>query len=129
VKQSVLVVEDNPYVAKMTAASLEALGYSTECAGTATRALKVSALRAFDGVVIDFDLRGRINGAELLAALLVGRPELPAIIVTGLDEAHIAAPPLVPVLRKPYRAAELASALFGANPSTSGMARAEPPPP
>jgi PAS domain S-box-containing protein len=121
--QRLLLVEDDPLVRKQTEEQVRSLGYQVESAADGRMAL--AALRAdldvFDVVLTDLSMPGGVSGWALAQAIRVLRPGLPVVLCTGYsDEAlqHELAgqglEPDWPLLRKPYRRAELARALHAA---------------
>lgn len=111
--RSVMVVDDNRYLAKTTAMVLEPLGYEVHIASNAKQALQLATAHDIDAALIDIDLKGRVNGVDLLNAMRTLRPTMRAVLTTGLDTHDVDAPEDVPVLRKPYRATELANVFQG----------------
>ncbi|QGW65182.1 response regulator [Lysobacter soli] len=111
-KRSVLVVDDNVYLTRATAQALEAQGLQACGAMNATQALKLVAAQEFDGAIIDVDLKGRVDGVELLAAIRELRPGLSAVLTTGHETGVVDPPEGVMLMRKPYRMSELVAAMF-----------------
>ena len=62
---SVLLVEDNPEVAEVSALLLEQLGYRVKTAGDAEAALAAIEREAFDLVVSDIVMAGALDGIGL----------------------------------------------------------------
>jgi CheY-like chemotaxis protein len=111
----VLLVEDEVLVAALAADALEELGYQTVEVTTARAARDVAAANeplAF--AVIDIGLPdGR--GDALALELRVTRPDLPIVIATGYDGAHIdealRKQQRTAVLNKPYDIGQLQKAI------------------
>ncbi len=104
----ILVVEDNPEVAEVTAALLEQLGYLTRVVGDAEAALQQLALgETFDLVFSDIVMAGPLDGTGLGRAIRERFPGLPVLLATGYAKAGDAAHGEFPTLRKPYQTAEL----------------------
>jgi CheY-like chemotaxis protein len=126
---TVLLVEDNPEVAEVTAALLAQLGYRVEQAGNAQKGLDALERREFDLVVSDIMMAGEIDGLGLARAVRQRHPRLPVVLVTGYSETATAAGSEFPVLRKPYRLADLsrtiAKAIGDAAPPPSNLVRLE----
>jgi len=122
-KRSVLVVDDNVFLTRATAQALEAQGLQACGAMNAKQALRLVATQEFDGAVIDVDLKGRVDGIELLAAIREMRPGLCAVLTTGHESGVVDPPAGVTLMRKPYRMSELVAAMFeedsGRSPSAS----------
>ncbi len=82
---TILVVEDNPITRKMMRVALESGGYDVVEAGDGRSAQAAAAARRPDLVVLDYVLPDT-DGVRLIADLRreAGRPELPALLVTGM---------------------------------------------
>jgi CheY-like chemotaxis protein len=104
---SILVVEDNPEVAQVTAALLEELGYVVQLAGNADAALDQMGSRAFDLVVSDIVMAGAMNGIDLAREIRRRQPELPVVLMTGYSHFALGPEDDFTVLRKPVDLAEL----------------------
>lgn len=89
----ILVVDDEPALARVLGRILTKMGHSTECVTSSVEALDRfrGAPEAFDLVLTDQTMP-KLSGAELTTALLEIRPDLPVILCTGhsdtLDEAR-----------------------------------------
>ena len=110
--KSVLVVDDNIYLADTTARALCELGFDARSATNARQALRMANEHHFDGAVIDIDLKGRVDGIQLLRAMREINPRVLAILITGHDAGAMEVPAGMDVLRKPFRVGELVSAVF-----------------
>ena len=119
---AVLLVEDNPEVAEVTVALLEQLGYRVEAAGNAQKGLEALERRKVDLVVSDIVMAGDMDGLDLARMVRQRYPDLPIVLVTGYSESAAVAGTEFPVLRKPYRLADLSRTIVGA------LGKAEPPP-
>ena len=111
----VLLVEDDAAVRAVTETLLEEMGCDV-----ASEAEGASALRrlergeAFDVVISDIVMPGGMSGVDLARAASVVRPELPIVLTTGYagERGGPAGGELAwPVLRKPFRAEQLAAML------------------
>lgn len=112
--ERILVVEDNDHVRETVAGQLRSLGYrivEAECGDEALRLLE-SDSAAFDLVLSDMVMPGRIDGGELARQVGERWPGLAVLLTSGFagdpatwNTIH------VPVLRKPYRKVELARAV------------------
>ena len=115
VERNVLLVEDEALVAALAADALEELGYHAVEATTSKAALAIAAgdgLLAF--AIVDVGLPdGR--GDALALELRKLRADLPIIIATGYDQAHLDEAlrkhPRTAVLNKPYDIAQLQAAI------------------
>ena len=111
--ESILVVDDNPELRKVSVRRLTSLGYKCREAesGPAALALFESGER-FDLLFTDIGLPDGISGFELAKLAEQRQPRLKVLFTTGYakvqkrdgDDLHES----VPMLRKPYRSAELA---------------------
>jgi CheY-like chemotaxis protein len=114
-RKVVLLVEDEVLVAALAVDALEELGYRTIEATTAKAAREIAsggAQLAF--AVIDIGLPdGR--GDALALELRVQRADLPIVIATGYDGAHLnealRKQPRTAVLSKPYDIGQLQAAI------------------
>lgn len=110
---TVLVVDDDDDVRRMTVAQLEALGYRTLEAPDGNAGLAVIDGHSPDLVLADFAMPG-MNGADMVQAVRRTRPELPVIFASGYaDTAAIeaGAGKGAVILRKPFRARDLQAAI------------------
>lgn len=108
---SVLVVDDETAVRRFAVRVLEREGYVVVEARDGIDALELLKQESIvvDVVVSDI-VMPRLNGVELMQALVVSHPELPVILMSGyatgaLAELGIAAP--CAILRKPFPADRL----------------------
>ena len=96
----ILVVDDDPSMAKTLVDIFRVKGYEAEAAHSGPEALTKVAERHFDCVLSDVKMPG-INGVELYRAIKARRPDLPVVLMTaystdrlvqeGLEEGVIAA--------------------------------------
>jgi len=109
----VLVVEDNPDVRELTLQRVEGLGYVALGAETGTAA--VSMLEQHPDITLvlsDIVMAGGMSGYDLARWIGAHKPEVRVLLTSGYapdDQKSEAAD--LPVLRKPYKRAELANAL------------------
>ena len=112
-----LLVEDNGEVAAGTEALLSLLGHRVTYAPTADDALRLiegaAANDAFDLVISDIHMPGRLNGIDLAEALEQRPEKLPVILVTGYEELDRTRTVNVRVLSKPFDIALLDEILLG----------------
>src|SRR5262249_39436852 len=102
---TVLLVEDNPEVARVSRALLEQLGYRVETVGDATAALAALEQEAFSFVLSDIVMAGAMNGLGLAQRIRLDHPGLPVLLATGYGSAAEEAAREFLVLRKPYQVA------------------------
>jgi PAS domain S-box-containing protein len=127
---TVLVVEDNPLTRKMLRLALAVEGLTVREAGSAEEALAAAADGALDLVVADYVLPDT-DGLGLLREIrtAAGRPDLPALLVTGLvsrlEELRSRAGQHTQVLPKPIEPAQLLELLRAhlAKPADHGRGR------
>jgi Na+/proline symporter/CheY-like chemotaxis protein len=77
----VLVIDNEPAVVEATCALLAAMGHQPLPARTAREAVALAA--AAEGVLADYHLDDGDNGLDLIAALRLARPGLPAALITA----------------------------------------------
>jgi two-component system cell cycle sensor histidine kinase/response regulator CckA len=121
---TVLLVEDEPTVRRLGEQALARAGWTVAAVDSAEAALNcVGAIGDLAAVVTDLDLPG-LDGAGLVGELRarLGRPALPAVLVSGYAEATLrregglaavlaGSPGTTRFLAKPYALADLAAAL------------------
>ena len=109
--ETVLVVEDEPEVRGIAVAFLRALGYHVHEAADAAQALQhLHDDTAIALLFSDVVLGGGANGIELAQMARTLRPALPVLLTSGYELGSSDMPHEFPLLRKPYRKEELASA-------------------
>ncbi|MCK1737686.1 PAS domain S-box protein [Bradyrhizobium sp. 138] len=111
--ETVLVVEDDPFVRSYAVMSLESLGYKVISAVDGKEALQtLAATPHVDLLFTDVVMPGGVNGWELAGAARKERPELHVLLTSGYALETLAANGHVRhgalILEKPYRKAELA---------------------
>ena len=115
-KETVLCVEDDRDVRHYVTVQLEGLGYKVIPAANATEALAIAAEGTpFDLLFTDIVMAGGMNGRELAEQMVATRPSLRVLFTSGYayDSLHTQGRATMgaPLLRKPYRKAELARML------------------
>ncbi len=109
---TVLVVEDNPEVAKVSSMLLDQIGYKVIVVANAEAALQaLAANSAIDLVFSDVVMPGEVNGTELATLIRQRYPHLPILLTSGYSNAAEAAEKQFPLLRKPYQISALANAV------------------
>ena len=111
--ETILVVEDDPFVRRHAIASLESLGYRVLVAGDGREALAALRGRARpDLLFTDIVMPGGITGWELAEQARKLRPKLRVLFTSGYPLETLAnrqvIEPGAHILTKPYRKAELA---------------------
>jgi CheY-like chemotaxis protein len=117
--ETVLAVEDDPQVLEFVTSQLRALGYNVTSSSTGAEALMLLKQRQnFDLLFTDVVLPSGLSGIELSNAVLSIDPKLKVLFTSGYSEEvfqqHGRPAHDVPILRKPYKRAELAKALRAA---------------
>ncbi len=108
----VLLVEDNPEVAQVTAAMLEQLGHQVQVENGGEAALKrLDDGETFDIVFSDIVMAGSLDGLGLGRAIRERYPRVPVLLATGYTSAAEAAQGDFAILRKPYQISELSRAI------------------
>jgi DNA-binding NtrC family response regulator len=86
---SILVVDDEPHVSEMLEEYFAELGYSVNVATTGDEALRLTAVKRPDAVILDMRLPDT-TGEQLLAKLLTLDASLPIVMLSGYIEADMA---------------------------------------
>jgi DNA-binding response OmpR family regulator len=110
--ERILVVDDDHDVRGLMTSFLSEIGYVVHEADHGAAALAIQKSVNPQLMIIDFSMPGT-NGAEVVKAARAVQPSLPVLFVSGYaDSAALeAAMGSAPFLRKPFRPAELASAV------------------
>ena len=111
--RTILLIEDEPLIRRMTADMLSESGYIVLEAEDATQALAhLDQTSAIDTIVADVNIPGPLDGVGVSEVALARRPGLRVVLISG---SGLPAPAILPRLRrfllKPYRRHELAEAL------------------
>ncbi|WP_019904467.1 response regulator [Methylobacterium sp. 77] len=107
----ILVVDDDAEVRHVTASFLNTFGYTETEAANGEAAVAMMERSSFDLVVADLAMPG-MTGVELAEIVRRRWSGVPILIVTGHAEA-IPIPDDLPVLRKPFDSADLATLVAG----------------
>jgi CheY-like chemotaxis protein len=108
---TVLLVEDNPDVATVSASLLEQLGFTVRRVSDAEAALREIESDGIDMVFSDIVMPGKMDGLGLARHLKQVRPGLPILLTSGYSEAALNVRGDFPILRKPYEIHELSQAI------------------
>jgi PAS domain S-box-containing protein len=108
---TVLLVEDNPDVATVSASLLEQLGYTVRRVADAEAALTEIERDGIDLVFSDIVMPGKMDGLALARHLKAHRPGLPILLATGYSDAAANVRGDFPILRKPYEIHQLSQAI------------------
>jgi two-component system, cell cycle sensor histidine kinase and response regulator CckA len=107
-QRTVLVVDDEEMLRKVTRRLLERLGYRvlTAADGEEAVALFRSDAQAADAVLLDMSMP-RLDGRATFAELMKIRPDLPVVLSSGFDERDHTpvrpAPSRTAFIQKPYQ--------------------------
>jgi CheY-like chemotaxis protein len=108
----VLLVEDNPVVADVSATMLAELGFAVETAADARTALRaIDGDKKFDLMFSDIVMAGQMDGIALARIVRERHPGLPILLATGYSKAADAAQTEFSILRKPYQITQLGRAI------------------
>ena len=89
-RETVLIIEDDPGVARLEELHLRRAGFLAECVHSAEAGLVAIARGGIDLIVLDQKLQGPLSGLDLFEQLRALGDLTPAILVTGLsDEATL----------------------------------------
>jgi PAS domain S-box-containing protein len=113
--ETVLVVEDNEALRRVVVRQLGELGYRVLAAENAAAGLQLLDRQSIDLLLTDVVMPGGINGRELARRARQRWPGIKIVFTSGFSEARLNgdAGPLAactPLLSKPYRKEDLASA-------------------
>lgn len=108
---TVLLVEDNPDVAVVSASLLEQLGFTVRRVADAEAALSEIERDGIDMVFTDIVMPGKMDGLALARHLKAHRPGLPILLATGYSDAAANVLGDFPILRKPYEIHQLSQAI------------------
>ena len=111
--RTVLLIEDEPLVRRMTAEILADSGHTVVEAGNATQALAELQERSeIDTIVADVNIPGELDGIGVSEVALARRPDLRVVLVSGSGLPNPAAlPRLGRFLLKPFLQRELTEAV------------------
>jgi signal transduction histidine kinase/CheY-like chemotaxis protein len=108
-KATILVVDDDKDVRQMAVSCLETLGYQVVTAEGGHAAVQIAGSEdSIDMVLIDIAMP-EINGVEAIEAILMKRPGVPFLYMTGYVGPTKLDPSEQRVLKKPFTIAELAA--------------------
>jgi PAS domain S-box-containing protein len=124
-KETVLVVEDDPFVRSYVVMSLQSLGYQTVAAVDGNEALrKLGSELRIDLLFSDIVMPGGINGWKLADLARQSRPGLPVLLTSGYTQETLIEQDSyragLAVLTKPYRKTDLAHRLREALAAPAG---------
>ena len=107
--ETILVVEDDARVRRVTVARLRSLGYEVIEADSGAAALSLLAAHPKIAMLFtDVVMAGGMNGDELADVALTAKPDLKVLFTSGYAEPSVARLGAGAWLKKPYTAADLA---------------------
>jgi CheY-like chemotaxis protein len=113
--ESVLLVEDEPNVRKISSTVLRGLGYDVveaTCGEEALRVIQQGKLKAIDLLVTDV-IMPEMNGKELADQVLLSHPETKVLFISGYTadaiDQHGISDESLNLLQKPFTASILAA--------------------
>lgn len=123
--RTILLVEDNPDLQKVTQIAIRSAGYQVLTCSNADQALEyLESGESIDLVVSDVVMPGEYSGIDLAEYIAQKFPTRPVILTSGFSELTTVAGDerwkQFPLLRKPYRPRELLT-LIGEKLSESAM--------
>jgi CheY-like chemotaxis protein len=115
-RETILVVEDDERVRRLTITRLKLIGYQVLEASDGSKALDILGQdQPVDLVFTDLVMPGGISGREVAARARELKPGIKVVLTSGYAEDLVHGEELererLKVLRKPYRQAELAAVL------------------
>jgi CheY-like chemotaxis protein len=119
----VLVVDDEPDLVDLACVWLGSGGHRTTPTSVPGDALELLASDTFDVLMTDVVMPGGVDGIELASRAIECQPGIRVLLCSGYSQKLLSreAPIAWPLLQKPYRKAELLSAISavaGAGPSS-----------
>ncbi|NNF03840.1 MAG: response regulator, partial [Rhodothermales bacterium] len=106
----VLVVDDEPMVRNVVERLLSLRGHTVISAGSGREALDLMKEREFDIVFTDQGMP-EMSGRELAHHIARSYPDTPIVLLTGDTDLAVDPAEIREVLRKPFRAEDLAAAI------------------
>jgi PAS domain S-box-containing protein len=97
----ILLVEDNPQVADVTAQMLTSMGFEVEVTDRARKALERLGTGGIDLLLTDVVMPDGLNGVDLAARVRARFPALPILLTSGYNDVVAPDGAAFPVLRKP----------------------------
>jgi CheY-like chemotaxis protein len=113
---TILVVEDDPNVLDVVVVNLSSLGYRAVVARSGREALEIlRGSEPVDLLFTDVVMASGLNGVQVAREAAITRPGLRVLLTTGRvtvgDEAGVPIDEQLPLLKKPYRRADLSKEL------------------
>ena len=112
---NILVVDDEPLMARAVVRMLKPSGHVLSVAASGAQALEMLGAKTFDVVVSDMAMGPGMNGWDLAGAVKSRWPSVRFVLATGwgaaIDPGEAAARGVETVLSKPYHRVQLLQAL------------------
>jgi DNA-binding NtrC family response regulator len=113
--RTVLLIDDNPEVARAIALAFECANYALDTASTPEEAFSMLARRRYDAILLDLNFtRGQTSGAEgfaTLARIMADDPSAAVVVITAHSGIRIAVAAMqagaLDFVMKPWRNADL----------------------
>ena len=87
-KRRVLIIDDDPGIAKFLHVALSSEGFHPQTASSANEGLEILSRDSFDAIISDLHMPG-ISGMDLLAQVREKYPHVPFLMATGEADARI----------------------------------------
>ncbi len=120
--ETILVVEDQPAMLRLTCRILEGNGYRTLAASGPQEALRLAAEQDFDLLLTDL-LMPEMSGRDLVERIQAVRPGRPALFMSGYGEELLGSQRMIPenasFLQKPFTEQTLLSSVQAMNVARS----------
>ena len=119
---SILVIDDDRAVLATIKVLLERAGHAVEAVDNSHTGLQLIESQSFDLLICDIFMPG-MDGFETMKHVHQSRPDMPVIVISGLQFSHSGRPPdflhmatrlgAVSSLHKPFRPSDLLAAVNG----------------
>src|ERR1700722_2166082 len=86
---TILLVEDDPGVARLEQLRLERAGFAVRTAATAEEGLEQIATGQIELIILDQRLNSGVSGLEFFRQVKEAGHHVPAILVTGLNDENL----------------------------------------
>ena len=123
----ILLIEDEPSIARLTALVLRTEGYTVDHCLTQSRALLMLAGRTYDVVLADTDCGARTTSLDGLAPVVAAAGSAPVLLFSAhrFARADVSAAGLAGAIRKPFDVDELLKAVARVVPAGQPVASRE----
>jgi DNA-binding response OmpR family regulator len=101
------VVEDNIHIAQIVTMTLQMQDHSVMHFPDGASFFASLQTTAYDFVLVDFNLPGRVSGLQVITFLQESMPRVPVLVVSGADDSVLKSLqtlyPRLTIVRKPFR--------------------------